>query len=87
MPNRLMKGPGESEKPAPAGTGTGEVGSPNHNEEGQPETNRTQPGRSGNPPGGTTLGHSYRPVLWMPQVDLPLVAEIVRCRQAQKCYI
>lgn len=70
--------PGENEKPAPAATGTGEVGSPNNNEEGQPQTNRTQPGRSGNPPGGTALGHSYRPVLWMPQVDLPLVAEIVR---------
>lgn len=68
--------PGESEKPAPAGTGTGEVGSPNNNEEGQPETKKPQAGTDGNP--SPSRGHYYRPVLWMPQVDLPLVAEIVR---------
>lgn len=72
----LGSGSRESEKPAPGGTGTGEVGSPNNDEEGKPEKNKPQAGTDGNP--RRCLGHNYRPVLWMPQVDLPLVAEIVR---------
>lgn len=67
-----------NETPAPATTGTGEKSASNHQEAEHCETNRPQSPKPGNPGDRASQGYAYRPVIWIPQVDLPLVAEIVR---------